>query len=404
MFVVYASPFLRSDTTLFLDAILELGVGLGVISQDPLETLPESYHSRLSHWRVADPLNSDQLTWAATELQNQNGRIERILAVNEQSQVPVAEVRSRLDVPGMWPETVLNFRYKARMKERLRAHGLPCARHCAATDEQQAWEFVAHVGFPVCVKPVDGAAAQSTYKVESEEAFAGVLRLMELSWGHPLQIEEFVVGDEHSFETMSSRGRPLWHSLTRYLPTPLEVMRNPWIQWRMILPREIDSPQYDDVRDVGRRALQALGMETGMSHMEWFRRRDGSIAIGEIGGRPPGTQIFTMMNWAHDADLYRGWCRLMITDQWDPPTERKYAAGTAYLRGLGGGHVKAVHGLDHVLRELGDMVVECKHPEPGQPSGNSYEGQGYVMLRHPETRVVEESLEFVINNVRVELI
>ena len=39
----------------------------------------------------------------------------------------------------------------------------------------------------------------------------------------------------------------------------------------------------------------------------------------------------------------------------------------------------------------------------GQPAGVTYEGEGYVMVRHPETKRVEEALEEIINNVRVEL-
>jgi len=38
------------------------------------------------------------------------------------------------------------------------------------------------------------------------------------------------------------------HSVTRYYPTPLEVMQNPWMQWVIVSPREIDAPEYDDIR------------------------------------------------------------------------------------------------------------------------------------------------------------
>ena len=55
--------------------------------------------------------------------------------------------------------------------------------------------------------------------------------------------EEFITGDEHSFEVVSVAGKPVWHSLTRYDPPPLDVLRNPWIQWTVLLPREIEAPQ-----------------------------------------------------------------------------------------------------------------------------------------------------------------
>lgn len=403
MFVVFVVPFLRGDVELFLQAMLNFGVRLAVVSQDPLENLDRRFHHQLAHWRVSNATDAEELIWAARSLQNDHGPIARVFSYNEQVQVPVAEVRARLDIPGMLPDVVLNFRDKGRMKERLRSYGLPCARSVAAVSPEQVWEFIELVGFPVCVKPVDGAASQSTYRVEGAEDLTALLAVNSPSWGHPLQVEEFVTGQEHSFETATVAGRHLWHSLTRYFPTPLDVMRNPWIQWRMIVPREIDDAMYDDIREIGEKALDVLGMHTGFSHMEWFRRKDGSIAIGEVGCRPPGSQIFTSMNWANDFDLYVEWCRLMIFDEFRPPAERKYAVGTAFLRGLGGGYVQAVHGLDYMLRKLEGMLVEWKAPQPGQPAGVTYEGEGYIMVRHPETARVEEALEEIVNTVRVEL-
>ena len=38
------------------------------------------------------------------------------------------------------------------------------------------------------------------------------------------------------------------------------------------------------------RALAALGMGTGLSHMEWFLRKDGSPVVSEVGARPPGAK------------------------------------------------------------------------------------------------------------------
>ena len=132
-------------------------------------------------------------------------------------------------------------------------------------------------------------------------------------------VEEFVVGDEFSFDTVSIRGRPVWHSLSYYLPAPLNVVDNPWIQWCVLIPREIDHPRFDDIRRVAFRALEVLGMGTGLSHMEWFRRPDGSVMVSEVGARPPGAQITSLISYAHDIDFYRAWARLVVKDEFDPP-------------------------------------------------------------------------------------
>jgi len=86
-----------------------------------------------------------------------------------------------------------------------------------------------------------------------------------------------------------------------------------------------------------------------------------------------------------------------------PEAGERIAAGIAFLRGQGHGRVRAIHGLDRAQQELGPLVVERRLPEPGSLPGGSYEGEGYVVFRHPETAVVARALERVVELVRVEL-
>jgi hypothetical protein len=62
-----------------------------------------------------------------------------------------------------------------------------------------------------------------------------------------------------------------------------------------------------------------------------------------------------------------------------------------------------VHGIEKAQREMGHLVVESKLPRRGQPRSSSYEGEGYVIVRHPETTVVVEALKKLISSVRVEV-
>ena len=88
-------------------------------------------------------------------------------------------------------------------------------------------------------------------------------------------IEEFLTGQEGSYDSVMVDGQLVWDSISAYLPTPLEVLRNPWMQWVVLLPRDIDGPEYAEIKKIAPHALRALGLETGLSHMEWFRRPDG---------------------------------------------------------------------------------------------------------------------------------
>jgi formate-dependent phosphoribosylglycinamide formyltransferase (GAR transformylase) len=402
--VTFVAPFLAETTLRFVAAVARLdGVRASLVSQDPVDRVPEPLRRELSDFvQVSDAVDADVLQRAVAALRRRNQRVEVLLGTFEELQVPLAQVRERHGIAGMLPEAAENFRDKSRMKDVLRAHGLPCARHALAHAPDEAEAFAADIGYPLIVKPPAGSGSRGTFRIEDRDELASCLRQMPPSAERPALLEEFVVGEEHSFDAITVDGRMVWHSINHYFPSALEVLREPWIQWCVLLPREVDDPSYDGIRAVAGSALQALGMGTGMSHMEWFRRPDGSVAISEVGARPPGARFVNLISWAHDFDLFRAWAETVVYGRFTP-RPRPYAAGAAYLRGQGRGRVQAVRGLEAVARELGPLVVEARLPEPGQAASGTYEGEGYVLVRHPETDVVKDALWRIVTRVRVEL-
>jgi len=288
------------------------------------------------------------------------------------------------------------------MKDVLRAADVPCARHALVGSADVARAFIAEVGFPIVVKPPAGAGGKSTFRLDQAADLENYLMRFVPDAAAPTLFEEFVRGTEYSFDSVMVGGKPVWHSISRYLPAPLEVMENQWIQWSVMLPRHVDGPEFDPIRDAALRGLRALGLDTGLSHMEWFALPDGRIAISEVGARPPGAQFTTLLSFAHDLDFYKAWPRLMTDDTFTPPP-RRYAAGAAYFRGQGRGRVHAIHGLEEAQRRFGELVVDVQLPREGQVPSGSYEGEGFVIVRHPETAVVEEALKNIVQLVRVEL-
>jgi D-alanine-D-alanine ligase-like ATP-grasp enzyme len=401
---IFAAPFFMDATTRFIAGAAQLDrVDVTVISQDPAERLPEGVRRQIKgHWRVDDALDPGQIVQAAEALQQRHGPATRLLAALEQLQVPLAHAREQLGIDGLSAAAAHNFRDKARMKTVLRDAGVPCARHALVGDHAAAESFVATVGFPLVVKPPAGAGGKSTFRLDNGADLARYLQRYPLRAESPTLFEEFVCGTEYSFDSVVIFGNPVWHSISRYMPSPLEVLENAWIQWCVLLPRDISDTGFDLIRDAAFRGVAALGLETGLSHMEWFRLADGRIAISEVGARPPGAQFTTLLSYAHDIDFYRAWPRLMIFDEFDPPP-RRYAAGAAYIRGQGQGRVRRIHGIEAVQRHFGGLIVEAKLPNEGQPPSDSYEGDGYIIVRHPETEVVEHALQEIVKTIRVEL-
>ena len=411
--VVFVAPYLLETTVRFIGAVAALpGVRTSLISEDPIEKLDARVRHRLSHHvRVRRGLDIDDLAEATRRCEAACGPIHRLLGTLEQLQVPLAAVRERLGLPGLGVEAALNFRDKARMKQVMRDAGILCARTRLLGCVEDALEFAALVGFPLVLKPPAGAGAIATYQVRDEAALRRALAQAPPSAEHPILCEELISGQEYSFDVVSVDGVPMWHSFTHYLPSPMRVLENRWIQWTVLLPREptyLEPAIYSQVREVGYAALAALGMQTGLSHMEWFcRDGDGApesrVLFSEIGARPPGARIMNLLSTAHDTDFFRLWAELVVNDRFHL-AERGYATGAAYFRAKGPGRIVRVDGLGAAQQAFGHLVVESQLPEVGQLAATSYEGDGYVIVRHPDTAVVRDALAGLVSLVQVEVV
>jgi len=401
--VVFVAPFLLRNTLRFVNAIAKLPrVSLAVVTQEPASRMPPTLRARVAaHYQVAHALDPQSLATAVKAIGSAMHGVDRLIGTLEQLQTPLAQVRDALGIEGLGAQAAHNFRDKVRMKDVLQAAGLPCARHRRLHSAAEAVAFVREVGFPVVLKPPAGAGSVATYRVKQASDLEHALQGLQPTRERPAIGEEFVVGQERSFETVSIAGRPVWDSLTRYDPTPLHVLENHWIQWTVLLPREPRCSDMAAIQKPGHAALRALGQHTGLSHMEWFRRPDGSVAISEVAARPPGANILPLNSYAHDVDFFRLWAELMVHNHWQAP-QRKYAVGSAFFRGQGGrGPITQIEGLEQAQAEIGELVVEAHLPRPGRPVKHSYEGDGYAIVRHPETEVVAKALRKLVSTVRI---
>jgi phosphoribosylaminoimidazole carboxylase (NCAIR synthetase) len=405
--VVFIAPRFLENTNRYVHAFAELdGVTLSVVSLDPEAAIPAALRPRVAaHYRVGDVMDAGQLMVAVGALAGAVGPVDRLAGVLEQLQLPMAQVRDALGIEGLGTAVARSFRDKDRMKEVLRAAGVPVARSALARSLAEVKAFVAQVGFPVIVKPQAGLGSRATYRVDDE---ANLAALAHPSADAPLQVEEFVRAREHTCETVTVRGVPVWRSGTRYFPTPLEVLETAWVQYCVLLPREDDDPVWASFHPINAAALTALfgdqagtAAGTALTHMEWFLRDDGTSLVNEVGARPPGVHIMPLMGLAHDTDLFADWARLIAFDAFTP-RPRRFAAGSAFFRGRGpGAQVAAVEGVDRAVAEAGAALVELRAPKVGMARTDGYEGEGWAIVKDATTEGVKRALRALIENIQV---
>ena len=328
--------------------------------------------------------------------------VDFIVTAQETLLEPVAKTREALDLRGMEPATVRRTLNKAAFKSTLREAGIPTPPDRIVTSLDSAVRFISEFGYPILLKPLSGSGALATLLIRNAAQLEEAIKLMEPSFAQPVLAESYLRGQELCLDTIMINNEPMFYSICRYYPSILEALEHPETQWTAVMPRDIGLLSYRDLVNQGLAAFRALEPVAAMVHMEGFVDTDGKLlGFTDATLRPAGARIAPMMGFAYDIDPYYAWARVAVDECFDGPWQRKYAVGTIFLRGLGAGVIEGVEGVDAVTRELGDLVVDARWPNVGAQKAETYTGDGYVTVRHPDTAEVETALKFIGDTIRL---
>jgi biotin carboxylase len=400
MKVVFLAPSYPPEMQQYTRGLAEVGASVYGVGDQPLASLPASLKQHLADYLQVPRLLDEDDVVERVHAWMRGRAVDRVLANWEVMVLTAARLRERFGVPGMSLDAVRGFRDKQLMKERVAASGLrvpKSARVRTATDARGA---AAKLGYPLVLKPISGAGSADTYEVRSDKELEAALGKM-----HHVEeasLEEFIDGDELTYDTVCINGKPAFANVAQYLPKPLIARTNEWISPVIVTVRELSQPAIADGLALGQNVLRALGMGDGFTHMEWFRKASGEVVFGEIGCRPGGAHLVDQMNYTCDIDLFREWARAVCWKTFEAPTKRKYNVAIIFKRAKGQGRITRVTGLAEFMRAYGEHVVEQRLLPIGAQRRNwkhTLVSDGYILLRHPDWKTACDLADIVATQV-----
>ena len=216
-----------------------------------------------------------------------------------------------------------------------------------------------------------------------------------------MAVEEYVEGHEGFYDTITINGQVVHEFVTHY-PNVLEAMRARWISPQFVTTNRLDDDGYNELKQMGQAVVQALGIGTSATHMEWFFGPKG-LRFSEIGCRPPGVRAWDLCGRQRPRHLPG------VGDG-----RRPRPSVTAAVAALLGGHDRAAtrsrwgdRGLRRcgraagAVRGLGDRRPS---PPPGtatQPVEAGYMANAWVRMRHPDYDTLREMLDDVGQTLHV---
>jgi hypothetical protein len=386
----------------FVRGLAEVGAEVYGLGDQPAALLSPAIRACLSDYLRVRSLWDEPAVVEEVRRWLSGREMARVECLWEPGMLLAARLREALGAPGLSLARTVPFRNKEAMKRALDAAGIRTPRHAAARGEAEIRAAAERIGFPLVVKPIAGAGSADTHRVESaavlDRVVAAIRHVDEAS------VEEFVDGEEYTFDTVSIAGRPAYHNVAWYRPRPLVARSNEWISPQVVALREPDARGLRAGVEMGRRVLAALGFESGFTHMEWYRTADGEAVFGEIGARPPGAHQVDQMNYACDIDVFRGWAEAVVFGRFGERVERRYNVANVYKRANGSGTIRRVVGLDEFCRRHGDAVVWENLLPVGAPRRNwrqTLVSDGFVVVRHPDLDVTLAMADEIASDVQL---
>ncbi|MCX5744806.1 MAG: ATP-grasp domain-containing protein [Proteobacteria bacterium] len=400
MKVVFLAPSYPPEMQQYTRGLAEVGATVYGVGDAPVGSLPTSLKRHMADYLQVPKLLDEDDVVNRVHAWMRGRSVDRVAANWEVMVLTAARLRERFGVPGMSVDTVRGFRDKQLMKDRVAAAGLRVPRAVRVRSATDAREGAAKLGFPLVLKPIAGAGSADTYEVRSardlEVALAKMTHVEEAS------LEEFIEGEEFTYDTVSIGGKPAFANVAQYLPKPLIARSNEWVSPVIITVRDMAQPVIAKGVALGDKVLTALNMGDGFTHMEWFRKPDGEVVFGEIGCRPGGACLVDQMNYTCDIDLFREWARAVCWKAFEAPTRRKYNVAIIFKRAKGQGRISRITGLREFMRDYGEHVVDQKLLPIGSPRRNwkhTLLSDGWIILRHPSWDVAKKLADIVANDI-----
>jgi D-alanine-D-alanine ligase-like ATP-grasp enzyme len=200
-------------------------------------------------------------------------RVDRLEATVEAHVMAAAHVREQLKIYGTTSRTAWLCRDKPAMKDAVRKAGLPCAASARVTSVADAEAFAKQTGYPLILKPLDGAGASGTSKVTNDAELRQACTTLRVEQGAHRRDRGVPRGPRRLLRHAVGGGKPVLDFACHYYPNVLEAMRTRWISPQIVCTNRIDSDSYQELRALGAKVIEALGIWTSPTHMEWFAGR-----------------------------------------------------------------------------------------------------------------------------------
>lgn len=358
-----------------LQACIDKGIRVlyvqGASGRDFGYSTPEGIAERII---VDDQRNVESVAAALARKGYGPGDVRAVASNDEGSLATAATLATYLQCPGPDLATVLRFRDKALQKSIVRAAGVPVAETIVVDDILVDDMWPMEIPWPVVAKPIAGAGSALTRLLDGPEAAEKFRTELKARRALPrtFVLESYVSGDELNIDGVMVDGDLRFLSIASYGEPCLSAIDSQR-PLRTVKYDPDDEPElYASVRALAEKSLTALGLRTGIFHLEAFMDPDSrSLFFSECAARRGGALTEEDVLAKFGVSLAHTAIQLAVHGDWEPNIKvHPGAVGATYLPVMEG-TLLSCPGADEILAQPGVTYARIDLPLGFQSSGSA---------------------------------
>ncbi|MCC6454619.1 MAG: ATP-grasp domain-containing protein [Caldilineaceae bacterium] len=314
--------------SLFLEECHRQGCHVIVITEQKLseEAWPRAVIDEF--YLMPDLAQQPDITHAVSFLARTRS-IDCIVALDDYDVETAAALREHLRLPGLGISAAKLFRDKLAMRVRAHEAQIRVPEFVHLLNHERVADFMARVSPPWVLKPRSEAGSMGIKKVyHSDEVWAQIEQLGDRQ--SYFLLEQFVAGDVYHVDSLVWNGEIVFAAAHRYGLPPMTVYQGGGVFVTSTLPYA--SQERQEVVEINRAVLRAMGMQHGVTHAEFIRSQvDGRFYFLEIAARVGGANVDMLVEQATGVNPWVEWARLEIAqlrgETYAPPQARQEYAG-----------------------------------------------------------------------------
>lgn len=322
-------------------------------------------------------------------------------AATDYGVLSAAYIAQQMNLPGLKYEVAKVIKDKYKVRRTLFENNIDAiSQYYEISNVSEIDEISSRIHFPFIVKPCDGSGSKAVKRVDTlEHLKCACEEAIKSSLIGKALIEDFIEGKEYGVESFVCNGQ------VNVLGVMGKRMTNPpdYAELGHYIPSQLTIE--DDVKEVAKKAINALGINFGGVNMDVIVTKDNRICIVDIGARMGGNLIGShIIPLGTGVDYMVNLIRASVSDSIDIMPKKAGEKVVTRILALRPGKVLCLPDFEGISKQ--NQVYIYHHLQVGASISeyhNNLDGCGYIIAVSDNPilaeRRAQESLDLVNSGV-----